>query len=99
MYPEPEVCLNLPAWKEFCGFDKEGQNAWFDIDLDEETGEAVFRRAEDRPFGFRGEAERINLVFDPEKVQKVKAAPMIPGEDRETALPGPWAQWDIAPLK
>ncbi len=24
MYPEPEMCLDLPTWQEFCGFDKTG---------------------------------------------------------------------------
>ncbi len=24
----------LPAWQEFCGFDREGQNGWFDIDAE-----------------------------------------------------------------
>jgi hypothetical protein len=32
MYPEPEMCLDLSAWQEFCGFDKTGCN--FDIDID-----------------------------------------------------------------
>ena len=41
MYPAPENCLNLPAWKEFYGFDQTGQNAWMDIALDEKTGKAV----------------------------------------------------------
>ena len=90
MYPEPEVCLNLPAWQEFCGFDREGQNAWFDIELDEETGKAEFRPAADRPFGFRGELERLQMILDPEKVRKVKADKDLPWEQEETVLPGPW---------
>lgn len=24
MYPEPEMCLDLPTWQEFCGFDQNG---------------------------------------------------------------------------
>ena len=90
MYPEPEVCLNLPAWQEFCGFDREGQNAWFDIDLDGETGKAECRPAADRPFGFRGELERLKMILDPEKVRKVKADKDLPWEQEETVLPGPW---------
>ena len=27
----------LPAWQEFCGFDREGQNGWFDIDAERGT--------------------------------------------------------------
>lgn len=89
MYPEPEVCLNLPAWQEFCGFDKEGQNAWFDIDVDEETGRFSFRAAEDRPFGFRNELERLKMILDPKDVKPVAAAPDLPGRTEKTALPGP----------
>ena len=52
MYPQPEVCLNLPAWQEFCGFDREGQNGWFDIALDEETGTVTSGRRT-QPFCLR----------------------------------------------
>ena len=89
MYPEPEICLNLPAWKEFCGFDREGQNAWFDIDVDEDTGEFTFSPAQDKPFAFRGELERLNLLLDPKDVKPVAAAPDLPGRTEKTVLPGP----------
>ena len=89
MYPEPEVCLNLPAWQEFCGFDRAGQNGWFDIGVDEETGKISFRAAEDRPFGFRNELERLKMILDPKDVKPVAAAPDLPGRTEKTALPGP----------
>ncbi len=89
MYPEPEVCLNLPAWQEFCGFDREGQNAWFDISVDEETGAFSFAPAADRPFGFRNELERLKMILNPAKVRKVAAAGDLPWEQEETLLPGP----------
>ena len=89
MYPEPEVCLNLPAWQEFCGFDKEGQNAWFDISVDEETGRFSFSPAADRPFGFRNELEKLKMILDPEKVRKVRAAEDLPWEQVGTVFPGP----------
>ena len=78
MYPEPEVCLNLPAWQEFLGFDLEGQNGWFDIDFDRESGTVIFRKAEEAPFGFRNQMERLKLILDP-------------GDVREGA--GPWKTW------
>ena len=37
LYPAPEVCLNLDAWQEFFGFDREGQEALFDIAVDTEA--------------------------------------------------------------
>ena len=95
MYPEPEVCLDLPSWQEFLGFDREGQAGWFDIDVDEQTGEAVFRKAEDTPFGFRGDMERLGMILDPEKVREVAADPDMPGETRKKVLPGPFNQLTI----
>ena len=96
MYPEPENCLNLPAWQEFFGFDLEGQNAWFDIDLDEETGEAEFRSAEQGPFGFGKQIERLKMILDPEKVKKVSADKDLPWKDDGKVLPGPWKAWKMS---
>lgn len=95
MYPEPENCLDLRSWQEFFGFDKEGQNAWFDIDLDEETGEAVFRPAEKAPFGFPRDLERQNMILELEKVRKVPADKDLPYEQEEKVLPGPWKKFRI----
>ena len=85
MYPEPEICLNLPAWQEFCGMDLNGQNAWFDIDVDEETGEITVRESKDRPFGFGKQMERLKMIYDP---AQVKAA----GE-KGAEMPGPSDMW------
>ena len=96
MYPEPEVCLNLPAWQEFCGFDREGQNAWFDIDVDTEKRTVEFRMAKEGPFAMGQQLERLHMIFDPEQVKPVAAAEGVPcditGTPRtgETALPGPF---------
>lgn len=37
MYPEPELCLHLPAWKEFLGFDMHSQEAFLKVQLTGET--------------------------------------------------------------
>ncbi len=95
MYPEPEVCLNLPAWQEFCGFDKEGGNAWFDIDVDEDTGKFTFSPAGEQPFGFRNDVQRLNLVLDPEKIRKVPASKELPFEQEEYVFPGPFPEFMI----
>lgn len=81
MYPEPEVCLNLPAWQEFLGFDLQGQNGWFDIEPDFEKGTVSFRKSPETPFGFRGQMERLRLILDPGEVQ---------------GKPGPWETWEKA---
>ena len=73
MYPAPEVCLHLPAWQEFCGFDLQGQNAWFDIEPDAEKRTAVFRKPKDRPFAMQKQLERLNMILDPAEVQPVPA--------------------------
>ncbi len=89
MYPEPECCLNLPAWREFFGFDLRGQNGWFDISLNEETGEISFSPASDTLPGKSLYVRRLNLVTDPEKIGRVPADPDLPGEGKDPVLPGP----------
>ncbi len=74
MYPEPEACLNLPAWQEFYGFNLNGQNAWFDIDFDEEKRTVAFRTAECAPFGLPAQLRRLQLIRDPMAVKAVPAA-------------------------
>jgi hypothetical protein len=95
MYPEPEVCLNLPAWQEFCGFDREGQNAWFDIELNETDGKVSFRRVEKGPAGLPVQLKRLNLILDPEGIKKVKADEELPGGDGDYVLAGPLYQFRI----
>ena len=91
MYPEPEVCLNLPAWREFCGFDLTGQNAWFDILLDETDGSVRFRKSADRPRGLPAQLKRLALIEDPEALAKVPAdAHVLPDPAADAgSLPGP----------
>ncbi|MBR6707391.1 MAG: right-handed parallel beta-helix repeat-containing protein [Clostridia bacterium] len=95
MYPEPENCLNLPAWQEFFGFDSQGQNAWFDISVDTRTGETVFGKAKDVPFGFRGEMERLHMILDPAQVRRVRADGDLPWTDADEVLPGPFDRFGI----
>ena len=98
MYPEPEVCLNLPAWKEFCGFDLTGQNGWFDIDVGED-GAAHIRVSADAPRGLPDQLRRLALIREPGNVAPVAALPESPadinGKPRgDMALPGPYASWE-----
>ncbi len=100
MYPEPEVCLNLPAWQEFCGFDRSGENAWFDIEIDAERKSAVFRTAKEGPFAMPRQMERMNMITDPRKVRRIPATDGvscdITGAPRtgDAVLPGPFADWN-----
>lgn len=36
MYPEPEMCLDLTTWQEFCGLDKTGSTSDLEIDINKE---------------------------------------------------------------
>jgi hypothetical protein len=47
MYPAPEACLDLPAWQEFYGFDKTGQEGWFEIEIDTENYTMMLRKSDD----------------------------------------------------
>lgn len=53
LYPQPPVCLHLPAWQEFYGFDLQGQEAWFDVDVDTEKLTFTCKKAAKKPFAFR----------------------------------------------
>ena len=96
MYPEPENCLNLPAWQEFYGFDKTGQNAWLDVELDEEKGRASFHVSQEQPFALPSQLKRLNLIRSPEAIRPVAPDPLV-DTDRTGAphpagavLPGPF---------
>jgi hypothetical protein len=39
LYPAPSLCLDLEAWQEFCGFDKEGSLSDITIDINSKTYE------------------------------------------------------------
>ncbi len=100
MYPEPENCLNLPAWKEFYGFDQTGQNAWLDVSLNEETARAAFSPSASQPFGLPKQLERLRLILDPAQIQPVAPDPFV-RSDRTGAphpdgnvLPGPFNHLD-----
>lgn len=98
MYPEPEVCLNLPAWKEFCGFDLTGQNGWFDVEVDRD-GAIHIRDSADAPRGLPDQLKRLALIRRPGDVAPVAAPPESPADMNgaargESALPGPLATWD-----
>ncbi len=96
MYPAPENCLNLPAWREFYGFDREGQNAWLDMELDEAAGRVTLSPAEALPFGFPGMLERLEMILSPEDIRPVAPDPLVSCDSNGNphpagpVLPGPF---------
>lgn len=101
MYPAPEVCLDLPAWKEFYGFDLSGQEGWFDIDVDTENYTLQLSYSENTPFFFAKQPEKRKFVYDPAKVEKVcidnLATSDFYGNDvnADMRIPGPFIELQV----
>jgi hypothetical protein len=98
MYPAPEACLDLPAWREFYGFDLTGQEGWFDIDVDTENFTLTFGLAEDAPFFFANQQEKHNFVFNPSELQEVRSDSLAAtdfygnGVNADMRIPGPFTE-------
>ena len=97
MYPAPEVCLDLKSWREFYGFDKNGVDAWFDIEVDTDKYTVRFSDTTVTPPGFGGETDK-DYIYDVEKLKKVSREDVV-CEDilgnevlSDTVLPGPFAE-------
>lgn len=101
LYPQPPVCLHLPAWKEFYGFDLQGQEGWFDMEIDTQNLTLECAEAKQRPFAFPGELERRQFVFRPEETRKTEASPLVQTDFYGTemqdgkCLPGPFAELTV----
>ena len=110
LYPAPENCLDLDAWKEFFGFDREGQEGCFDIRVDTDNFTLEFIKAEKMPGPVHHGTGRHHYVSDPGKAAWVRAS-VETAEDfygsvlEERRLPGPFAvleagrRYDIDPRK
>lgn len=98
LYPQPEVCLHLPAWQEFYGFDMEGQEGWFEIEVDTEKLQLQFKEAAEKPFAFARDLQRRQLVYEPGKLGGAASSPLVEtdfyGDEQESGkrLPGPFAE-------
>ena len=49
MYPEPEMCLDLATWQEFCGFDMAGCTCDLEISIDSDNLIMEIRVGQDLP--------------------------------------------------
>ena len=99
MYPEPELCLNLETWQEFCGFDKDGSYAWFAFEFDPETFSYTLGKRSDAPLHAPGPERRVEVLRDPAKIRPVESLAVVSGditgkERRDQSLPGPFNSWD-----
>ena len=96
IYPEPEVCLDLPAWREFYGFDEHGQEGWFDIKVDTKNFTMSFESAKEKPLYFGSEGKGHTFLYDVSKVKKIKQCSTTMTDfygilcEGEYRLPGPF---------
>jgi hypothetical protein len=91
MYPEPEMCLDLETWQEFCGFDKTGCVCDMEIDVnsDDLTMEVIVKG--ELPAAKSDEKVCTDYFGDKDAGQRV-AGPII-------GLPGRQARFSIDPRK
>lgn len=95
MYPAPEACLDLPAWKEFYGFDLTGQEGWFTLEVDTENYTLRADIAEEGPLDFWGQLEKHRFLYDPSEIEQVSNASLVPTDfygdtvETEKRIPGP----------
>jgi hypothetical protein len=96
LYPAPEVCLDLQAWQEFYGFDRTGQEAYFDIDIDTEHFTMEIRKRNELPFEFPHSVGKRRYVLATNDLHKVKTKATVQSDfygnlvTEELRLPGPF---------
>ncbi len=96
MYPEPENCLNLPAWREFYGFDRTGQNGWMELEVSADDGKLTVNESRTEPQGLPRQLERLQLLRKPEEIATVEPDPLVNCDFRGNphgagkVLPGPF---------
>lgn len=94
-YPAPAVNLDLPAWTKFYGFDKEGAEAWFTIDIDTENYTLTVQKDAELP-GYFGMIKN-EFLTEPEKINKVKNVLPVPADffgkeiEGSMKIPGPFS--------
>ena len=100
MYPAPEVCLDLKSWQEFYGFDMNGYEGWFTIDVDTEKLTLTMKKYDVAPPSM-GPVKEGRFTYEPENMKEVPADERIKcdlmGKERggETTIPGPFAEWKM----
>lgn len=97
LYPEPEVCLDLPAWQEFYGFDLQGQEGRLNISLDPEDYTLTIGKGAELPqWGHGTNTKKIVTTADDIKPVKAEEKTRVDyfGEELpdEHCLPGPFGE-------
>ena len=100
MYPAPEVCLDLKSWQEFYGFDHNGSEGWFDIEIDTDKLTLTVKKNTTKPPSF-GPIAPGRYAYEPDDIKKVAPYPGvqidITGNERQgdAVIPGPFAELEI----
>ena len=69
LYPAPQANLDLKSWQKFYGFDLEGKECWFDIDIDT-TEYLMSVSAGNKPRTFPGLFEKRGFIVNPDEVSE-----------------------------
>ena len=96
LYPAPAVCLDLQAWKEFYGFDQEGQEGRFDISVDTEHFTMEIKKSPINSWFSPLHPEGNRFIRSTEDISKVSVKSMVTSDFfgmktlEERRLPGPF---------
>lgn len=96
LYPAPTSCLDLKAWQEYYGFDLQGQEGYFDIDIDTEKFTMRIRKAEESPVFFPLSSRKPEYIITTNEINQVEVKTMVgsdfygkPVTDKQR-IPGPF---------
>ncbi len=96
-YPAPAQCLDLRAWKEFYGFDLQGQEGYFDVSVDTENFTMEIRRMKELPLPPFHSVDKSRYVQRVEDIGQVTAKASVPTDfygielNEDMRIPGPFA--------
>lgn len=99
LYPAPEVCLDLAAWQEFFGFDREGQEACIDMEVDTQALTLTIRDAGTRPPENPHGTGRRRIVCETKQIRSVENYPGINADfygrcRPQACMPGPFIRME-----
>lgn len=98
LYPAPAVALDLQAWQEFYGFDMQGQEGYFDIDIDTENFTMVFKKSMEIPLSSPHSLKKSRYTVNLEDIRPVEAKSMVPNDffgnpvENGLRVPGPFVK-------
>ncbi len=80
LYPAPEVCLNLSAWREFYGFDLNSGEGSMDITIDTKNYTLIVKKLDDLASNFPFHKVKPGFITEVEDILKVDAYELSPSD-------------------